>query len=102
MADIELIKKIDATHDAVLTLVAEFKGFKELSDTKHMNLNEKVESIEHVVNGNGKPGLISNLNDLEKRFNKAEAKFITFGTIIMALVTFLTPKIYDWIGWANH
>jgi hypothetical protein len=92
--------KINATHDAVLTLVSEFKGFKDLCALKHKTLDTDVQKLDKTLHGNGEPGLVDEHLELERRFDKAETKLITYAVAAVAIITFLTPKIYSVLGWS--
>ena len=94
-------EKINATHDAVLTLVTEFKGFKDLCQLKHKTLDSQVSELDTTLNGNGKPGLVDDHLELEKRFDKIETKLIAYSVVAVAIITFLTPKIYAMLGWVK-
>ena len=92
-------EKINATHDAVLTLVAEFKGFKDLCQLKHKTLDTQVSELDTTLNGNGKPGLVDDHLELEKRFDKIETKLIVWASVALFVGQLVAPKVAKMMGW---
>lgn len=53
----------------MITFMADDQYSKAVCDQKHGDLERRMNSIEHVVNGNGKPGLATQIATLGERMN---------------------------------
>lgn len=66
-------------------------------DTLEQKITENIEKLNHIIIGNGKPGLSESVRELQKRESDRE-KYVTAGLI--ATVGLIVKTIYDAI--TNH
>lgn len=91
-------EKIDEMHTMLLELKGDFKGFKAQCDLKHTTLDDRVEDLDHELNGNGKPGLAEKHQTLANRFNMLEIRLYTVTALLMLMAQVYGDKIKQFLG----
>lgn len=91
-------EKLNEIHDAVLTLKGDFKAFTQMCQMKHTAIDEKVEGLDHDVNGNGAPGLAQKHQTLQERFDKLELRLAMIVTAALFVLQIYGDKIKHFLG----